>query len=183
MSTLHRELCGIVSALQTYEQYIIGSPSRSVSTVITNPYSISGEEKDSYLINFSTYRVIITKFHNLKIIWTPGSNLVFPDIFSRNVMLSEANKIQPQHKKIHMIYHSMFRTVTRYTILSSTKTNKNATCNHFYPIICQQGITKKTLRLKNDENEHHVGDYLEDNEILATMQDMTDCFKLGKTNN
>ena len=26
MSTLHCELCGIVSALQTYEQYIIGSP-------------------------------------------------------------------------------------------------------------------------------------------------------------
>ena len=26
MSTLHRELCGIVSALQTYEYYIIGSP-------------------------------------------------------------------------------------------------------------------------------------------------------------
>ena len=26
MSTLHRELCGIVSALQTYEHYIVGSP-------------------------------------------------------------------------------------------------------------------------------------------------------------
>ena len=26
MSTLHRELCGIVLALQTYEHYIIGSP-------------------------------------------------------------------------------------------------------------------------------------------------------------
>ena len=26
MSTLHRELCGIVSALQTYDHYIIGSP-------------------------------------------------------------------------------------------------------------------------------------------------------------
>ena len=26
MSNLHRELCGIVSALQTYEHYIIGSP-------------------------------------------------------------------------------------------------------------------------------------------------------------
>ena len=40
---------------------------------------------------------------------------------------------------------------------------------------------RKTLRLKNDGNEHHVEDYLEDNEILATMQDITDCFKLGKT--
>ena len=44
----------------------------------------------------------------------------------------------------------------------------------------QQGKTRKTLRLKNDGNEHHVEDYLENNEVLATMQDMTDCFKLGK---
>ena len=29
MSTLHRELCGIVSALQTYEHYNIGSPFRT----------------------------------------------------------------------------------------------------------------------------------------------------------
>ena len=42
---------------------------------------------------------------------------------------------------------------------------------------------RKTLRIKNDGDEHHVEDHLEDNEILATMQDMTDCFKLGKTIN
>ena len=33
---------------------------------------------------------------------------------------------------------------------------------------------RKTLRLKNDGNEHDVQDYLEDNKILVTMQDMTD---------
>ena len=69
---------------------------------------------------------------------------------------------------------------------------QNAPYNDLYPIICQQGKTRKTLRLKNDGNEHHVEDYLEDNEvlatmedneILATMQDMTDSFKLGKTIN
>ena len=42
---------------------------------------------------------------------------------------------------------------------------------------------RKTLRLKNDGKEPHVEDYLEDNEVLATMQDMTECFKLGKTIN
>ena len=51
------------------------------------------------------------------------------------------------------------------------------------PIICQQGYTRKTQRTKDDGNEHHVEDYVEDNEVLATMQDMTDCFKLGKTIN
>ena len=42
---------------------------------------------------------------------------------------------------------------------------------------------RKTRRLKNDGNEHHVEDYLEDNEVLATLQALTDCFKLGKTIN
>ena len=43
---------------------------------------------------FFKYQVIITKFHNLKIIWTPGLNLAFPDILSRNVTLSDINKLQ-----------------------------------------------------------------------------------------
>ena len=60
---------------------------------------------------------------------------------------------------------------------------KNSSHNDFYPMICQQGNTKKTLRHGNDGNGHHVEDYLEDNEVLATKQDMTDCFKLGKTIN
>ena len=42
---------------------------------------------------------------------------------------------------------------------------------------------RENLRLKNDGNEHHFEDFLEDNEVLATMQDMTDFFKLGKTIN
>ena len=60
---------------------------------------------------------------------------------------------------------------------------RNASHEDFYPIICQQGNARKTLRLKNDGNEQHVEDYLEEIEVLATMQDITDCFKLGKTIN
>ena len=68
-----------------------------------------------------------------------------------------------------------------YTI--KHENDQNASYNKFYPIICQQGNTKKTLRLKNDRDEHDVEDYLEDNEVLATLLGMTDCFKLGKTIN
>ena len=60
---------------------------------------------------------------------------------------------------------------------------QNASHNDFYPIICQQGNMRKLLRLENNGNEQHVEDYLEDNEVLATMQDSTDCFKLGKSIN
>ena len=96
---------------------------------------------------------------------------------------SEANRLQLQHNEIpHDIsFYDQNGRKVHYTIKHEDE--QNAFYNNFYPCICQQGNTRKTLRLKNDGNEHHVEDYLEDNEILATMQDMTDCFKLGKTIN
>ena len=97
--------------------------------------------------------------------------------------LSEANKLQLQHKEIpqNISFYDQDGLKVHYTIKHEEE--QNASHNDFYPIICQQGNTRKTLRLKNDGNEHHVEDYLEDNEVLATMQDMTDCFKLVKTIN
>ena len=97
--------------------------------------------------------------------------------------LSEANKLQLQHKEIpHDIsFFDQDGLKVHYTIKHEEE--RNASHNDFYPIICQQGNTRKTLRLENDGHEHHVEDYLEDNEVLATMQDMTDCCKLGKTIN
>ena len=56
ISTLHRELYGIVSALQTYEHYIIESPFPIYLYCDHKPYSIFGEEKDSYLIDFSNIK-------------------------------------------------------------------------------------------------------------------------------
>ena len=183
MSTLHRELCGIVSALQTYEHYIIGSPFPIYLYCDHKPILYLWGRKGQLSQQLFNYQVIITKFHNLKIIWTPGSNLAFPDILSRNVTLSEANKLQLQQKEIpHDIsFYDQDGLKVHYTIKHEEE--QNASHNDFYPIICQQGHTRKTLRLKNDGNEHHVEDYLEDNEVLATMQDLTDCFKLGKTIN
>ena len=49
---------------------------------------------------FFKNQVIITKFQNLKIIWTPGSNLALPDILSRNVTVEEYQRHRLQHKKI-----------------------------------------------------------------------------------
>ena len=55
--------------------------------------------------------------------------------------------------------------------------------NDFFPIICQHGNDRQILHLKNDGDEQHIEDYIEDNEVLATKQDMADSFKLGKTIN
>ena len=97
--------------------------------------------------------------------------------------LSEANKLQLQHKEIpqDISFYDQDGHKVHYTIKHEEE--QHASYNDFHLIICQQSNTGKTLGLKNDESENHVDDYLEDNEILATMQDMTDCFKLGKTKN
>ena len=68
----------------------------------------------------------------------------------------------------------MIKTVTKCTVTIKHEKEQNASNNDFYPIICQQGNTRKTLRLKREGNEHHVENYIEDNEVLATMQKMTD---------
>ena len=183
MSTLHRKLCGIVSALQTYEHYVIGSHFPIYLYCDHKPILYLWGRKGQLSHRFFKYHVIITKFHNLKVIWTPGSNLAFPDILSRNLTLSEANKLQLQHKEIQhdISFYDQDGLKVHYTIKHEAE--QNAFYIDLYPIICQLGKTRKALRLKNDGNVHHVEDYLEDNEVLATMQDMTDSFKLGKTIN
>ena len=100
MSTLHRELCGIVSALQTNEHYIIGSPFPTYLYCDHKPILYLWGRKGQLTHRFFRYQVILTKFQNLNIVWTPGSNLAFPDISSRNVTVDEYQIHQLQHKEI-----------------------------------------------------------------------------------
>ena len=68
MSTHHRELCGIVSALQTYEHYIIGSPFPIYLYCDHKPILSLWGRKGQLSHRFFRYQVIITKFQKLKII-------------------------------------------------------------------------------------------------------------------
>ena len=110
ISTLHRELCGIVSALQTYEHYIIGSPFPIYLYCDHKPIFYLWGRKGQLSHRFFKYQVVITKFHNLKIIWTPGSNFAFPDILSRNVIRGQQTTASTQ------------RNSTRYIVLRSGRT-------------------------------------------------------------
>ena len=100
MSTLHREICGFVSALQTFEHYIIGSPFPIYLYCDHKPILYLWGRKGRLSHRFFRYQVIITKCQNLKIIWTPGPNLVFPDLLSRNVTIVDYQHHQLQHKKL-----------------------------------------------------------------------------------
>ena len=75
MSTLHRELCGIISALQTYEHFIIGSPHPIKIFCDHKPLLYLWARKKRLSHRFFRYQVIITQFTNLQIIWTPGKKL------------------------------------------------------------------------------------------------------------
>ena len=84
MPNLQRKHSGIVSALQTYEHYISESPFRKYLNCDHKPILSLWGRKGQKSYRFVRYQVIITKFQNPDNVWTPGSNLAFPDILSRN---------------------------------------------------------------------------------------------------
>ena len=116
MSTLHRELCGIISALQTYEHLIIGSPHPIKVFCDHKPllYLWAGKGRVSH--RFFRYQVIITQFTNLQIIWTPGKNLAFPDLLSRTVSLKDLNGHQLLHKEIPKDIKFSTKADTKFSI-------------------------------------------------------------------
>ena len=87
MSTVYRELCGIVSALQTYEHYIFGSSFSIYLYSDHKPFLCFWGRKGQPSHRLFRYQVIITKFQIWKINWTPSSNLAFPEILSRNITI------------------------------------------------------------------------------------------------
>ena len=89
LSTMHRELCGIVSALEAYEHYIIGSPHTLFVKCDHKPIIYLWARKGIISARIFFLPLIISQFQNLKTIWTPGKNLAFPDILSRNVTITD----------------------------------------------------------------------------------------------
>ena len=74
-STLHRELCGIISALQPYDHLIIGSPHPIKIFFDHKPLLYLWARKGRLSHRFFRYQLIITQFTKLQIICTPGKNL------------------------------------------------------------------------------------------------------------
>ena len=182
MSTLHRELCGKVSVLQTYEHYIIGSPFPLYLFCDHKSILYLWGRKRQISHRFFRYQVIIAKFQSLKFIWTPGSNLVFPDILSQNIRVGEYQKHQLYYKEVprDIEFYDEQGCPIPYRIQQDD--NPNDTCNNFYPVLCQQGNDNKILRLHND-GETFTLNSLSNNFPATTVQSATDCFLLGRTIN
>ena len=148
MSLLHRELCGIVSAFQTYEHYIIGSPFPICLFCDRKPILYLWGCKGQLSHRLFIYQVIVRKFQNLKIIWTPRSNHSFPDFLSRNVTLEGYQTHQLQHEKLPR--DIVFFDENGSSVIYKTQFEDNSydTCNEFYPKHRQPAFDEKPLDYK-----------------------------------
>ena len=99
---------------------------------------------------FFRYQVIITKLQNLKFIWTPGSNLAFPDFLRQNITLEGYQKQQLQHRKMPRDVEFFDKNCKPVIYKSQHEDNPHDACNDFYPIHRQQRNVEKTVRLCND---------------------------------
>ena len=152
MSPQHRELCGIISALQTYEFYLIGFPYPIYLFCDHMPKLFLWSRRGQLSHRFFQYQVVLTKFQNLKIIYTEGKNLAIRDILSRQVPREETKKFQIEHKTIPKdinFYTSDLKPVS-YSV--SHKEDKTNSFNDSYLILAQvQGGTRKVMKiLEND---------------------------------
>ena len=84
LSTLDRELLGIVHALQTYESLIFESPHLTHIFTDHKPLSHCFTKKGNLSQRFYRAQFQLAKFSELKIIHTPGKNLSVADMLSRS---------------------------------------------------------------------------------------------------
>ena len=137
-----------------------------------------GTQKTTFASLFR-YQVIIAKFQNLKIIWTPGSNLAFPDFLSRNVTVEDYQMHQLQHKRIPRDIEFFDEYGTPVTYQIQHEDNPNDTCNDFYPIKYKRVNEAKILRLQNDGEDFTVSSMLDEFPIISVQQ-ASGCFRMEK---
>ena len=115
----------------------------------------------------------------MQIIWTPGSNLAFPDTLSRNITIEEYQKHQLQHKRIpgDIEFYDDYGIQVTYQI--QHEDNPNDTCNDFYPKKYKRGNEEKILRLQNDGDDFTVSSMFDELPIISVQQ-ASDCFRMGK---
>ena len=121
---------------------------------------------------------MIKKFQNLKIIWRPGSNLVFPDTLSRNVTIDEYQHHQLQHKELPQdiqFFDEHGQQMITYKI--NHDVTAADTCNDFYPIHCQEGKNQKVLRLHNDGENFSLNGISTDH-TTPSVQLAAECFRM-----
>ena len=122
---------------------------------------------------------MLTKFHNLKIIYTPGTNLAFPDLLSRNVPIADIKKYQIEHKTIPNEIKLVLDSGEQINYSVLHKEDKNTTTIAIQSLLnCK--VEKKLIDIseKGDFSIEEAPDYYE--ESCNAIQNITEFFKFGE---
>ena len=130
---------------------------------------------------FLKYQVVLTKFNNLKIIYTPGSNLAFPDLLSQNVPIADIKRYQLEHKTIPNDIKFILDNGEQICYSVLHRDDNNIFQNDCDPVIAQvQGGKKKLINI-SDRRDFSLEDALEHfEESCSAIQNITDFFRFGK---
>ena len=156
LSTYDRELCAITFALSQYEFIIIGS--KFPITVFTdhNPILFLFTRKGNLTPRQYKAQMLLTKFSNLQIIHTAGTNLTVADMLSRDFSTINAKTFQLHHKtlpphidflqlKQNDILKPIHYLVKHEDVLPTQK-------NDSHLILADYGDDQFTLRIQDEGN-------------------------------
>ena len=156
LSTLERELLGIVHALQIYEFIIIGSPHPIHVFTDHKPLLHCFTKKGNLSPRFYRAQMQFTKFSKLKIIHTPGKNLSVADLLSRSFTKEEKQINQLKHK--HLPPHIGFTILqnntlkpVHYLIKYEEVLPHQKHVSH--PILADYGTDQFSLRINDKGND------------------------------
>ena len=100
LSTYDRELAGVIFALRAYEPYMIGTKYPITLFTDHGPILYLFTRKGNLTPRQYTAQMIFTRFPNLRIIHTAGTNLAVADILSRDFSSINSQEVQIKHKTL-----------------------------------------------------------------------------------
>ena len=119
----------------------------------------------------------------MKIFYTPGSNLAFSDLLSRNVTIADIKKYQLEHKTIPNDLKFILDNGEQICYSVLHKDDNNIFQNDCCPVIAQvQGGKKKLIKIsdRGDFSIEDAPEYFE--ESCSAIQNITDFFPIWQTN-
>ena len=130
---------------------------------------------------FYHFSLIISQFQNLKLNWTPGKILAFPDILSRNVTITYMKKYQKKHKHIPKDFIKFYDDQGKEVKCFIEHDDEGLSCNDFHPVLCATSTDKRRLLLRNDGHDSEITEPITNQ--MSSMNDIPTDFKLGENVN
>ena len=155
LSTLDRELLGIVHALQIYEILIIGSPHPIHIITDHKPLLHCFTKKGNLSPRFCRAQMQSTKFSKLKIIHTARKNLSVADMLSRSFTKTELQLNQIKHKQVpsRIDFAILQNTLTPVHYLIKHEEVLPHQKHDSHPILADYGTYQISIRINDKGNE------------------------------